>query len=391
MRSTVRYALLLLGLVWLWGCSQKGAKLQKSVVPPDKTLFETGEEYLKKSQYIKARLAFQTLINTYPDSEMAADSYLAVGDSFYDEGGTENLIQAEDQYKNFIVFFPTSPRAPDAMMKIVSLNMKMMRTPDRDPSYARRAESSIRSLILQFPDSDYSKIAKDYLVEVQEVLAQGDFQVGQFYADRRGNYAGAISRFKEIVEKYPSFSSMDETYFKLAQALEHTQNNDEAGIYYARIAQGFPFSKRFEEAKARIREMGKPLPEVDSALAALNQSRVKQAEGFSPLKPIVSFTEALGFKGSPDKYEEARKIIETQQAQSAEAKAAKAGEGTHGAEDVQIEAVLKKDVSGKTQETAVVGGNPNVTAQTTDKNGEKKKDSKKNNKKKGEQNSNNPS
>ena len=106
MRVSVRIALAAVILAGLWGCGPKGAKLQKSVVPPDRTLFETGSEYLKKNQYIKARLAFQTLINTYPDSEVSADSYLAIGDSFYDEGGTENLLQAEDQYKNFIIFFP---------------------------------------------------------------------------------------------------------------------------------------------------------------------------------------------------------------------------------------------------------------------------------------------
>ena len=67
MRLTVRFFIFCLMLIGSWGCSQKSAKLQKSVVPPDKTLFETGSEYLEKSQFIKARLAFQTLINTYPD------------------------------------------------------------------------------------------------------------------------------------------------------------------------------------------------------------------------------------------------------------------------------------------------------------------------------------
>ncbi len=83
MRVIFRYGPIFLLLFSVWGCGQKGAKLQKSVVPPDKTLYETGSEFLKKSQYIKARLAFQTLINTYPDSDMAAESYLAIGDSFY--------------------------------------------------------------------------------------------------------------------------------------------------------------------------------------------------------------------------------------------------------------------------------------------------------------------
>jgi len=59
-------------------------------------------EYLKTSQYIRARLAFQTLINLYPDSKRAADAYFAMGDSFYDEGGTENLLQAWDCYRNAI-------------------------------------------------------------------------------------------------------------------------------------------------------------------------------------------------------------------------------------------------------------------------------------------------
>ena len=53
MKSRIRYVFLCAILLFSWGCAQKSAKLQKSVVPPDKTLFETGSEYLKKSQYIK--------------------------------------------------------------------------------------------------------------------------------------------------------------------------------------------------------------------------------------------------------------------------------------------------------------------------------------------------
>ena len=105
MRSMVRCVVVGALLILLSGCSQKSAKLQRSVVPPDKTLFETGSDYLDRSQYIRARLAFQTLISTYPDSEMTSLSYFAMADSFYEEGGTENLLQAEDQYKNFIIFY----------------------------------------------------------------------------------------------------------------------------------------------------------------------------------------------------------------------------------------------------------------------------------------------
>ncbi len=374
MRLTSRICLAFLVLS-VWGCAQKGAKLQKSVVPPDKTLFETGSEYLKKSQYIKARLAFQTLISTYPDSDMAADSYLAVGDSFYNEGGTENLLQAEDQYKNFIVFFPTHPKAADAQMKIVSLNMKMMRSPDRDQQYSIKAEQAIEKFLEQFPDNDYTPIVKQYQKEVQENLAQGDFGVGQFYADR-GNFFGAKSRYKDIVDKYPYFSQMDESLFRLAQSLEKSQNPDEAAIYYTKIAVGYPFSKRFQEAKDRLAGLGKPVPEVDTKLAEQNESNLKAADGFSPLRPFIMFAEAIGFKGPPDRYEFARKKVEEQKAEalaqaSAPADAAKAGENT------QIEAFLTKDASGKSTQTAVVGSNTNASTPVTDKDGNKKKETNK--------------
>ncbi len=216
MRTFARYVAFLLILAGMSGCGEKGAKLQKSVVPPDKSLFETGSDYLKKSQYIKARLAFQTLINTYPDSDLAADSYLAIADSFYDEAGLDNLLQAEDQYKNFIIFFPTSPKTVDAQMKIISLNMKMMRSPDRDKTYSYKAEAAIQKFLTDYPDSEYAAVARQYLREVQENLAQGDYGVGMFYSTK-GNHIAAKSRFKEITDNYKEFSLMDEALFHLAR------------------------------------------------------------------------------------------------------------------------------------------------------------------------------
>ncbi len=382
MRAFVRYMLFLCIFAALWACGPKGARLQKSVVPPDKTLFETGSEYLQKSQYIKARLAFQTLINTYPDSDLSADSYLAIGDSFYDEGGTENLLQAEDQYKNFIIFFPTNPKAVDAQMKIVSLNMKMMRAPDRDPSYSIRAEAAIRKLLEQFPDSDYVPIAKEYQKEVEENLAMGNYGIGQFYADK-GNNAGARSRFTEIVEYYPNFTLMDETLFKLGQVLEKSQNPDEAAIYYGRIAQGFPASKYFEDAKNRLKSLGKPIPTVDQQLASLHEPKPKPGEGFSPLKPFINFAEALGFKGPPDRYEEAKKAVEAKKAEALAQAQKPAGEEKAG-DDILIQTTLRKDASGKTQETTVLGGagqSGTDPATTQDKNKSSKNSKKKTEKK----------
>ena len=378
MRISARYGVFLLILAGMLGCGEKGAKLQKSVVPPDKSLFETGSDYLKKSQYIKARLAFQTLINTYPDSDLAADSYLAIADSFYDESGVENLLQAEDQYKNFIIFFPTNPKTVDAQMKIVSLNMKMMRSPDRDKTYSYKAEGAIKKFLADYPESEYAPVARQYLREVQENLAQGDYGVGMFYSTK-GNHIAAKSRFREITDNYKEFSLMDEALYHLAESLEKTENSDEAAIYYGRIASEYPFSARLDQAKDKLQAMGKAIPEVNTQLAAANQARVKPPEGFSPLKPFVDFASALGLKGEPDRYETARKTVEAQKTASAAAASAQ-GQTSDG---ILIETTITKDASGKTSDTTtVLGASANAAQATTDKNGDSKKQDSKDSKKK---------
>jgi outer membrane assembly lipoprotein YfiO len=354
------------------GCVQKSAKLQRSVVPPDKTLYETGSNYLKKSQYIKARLAFQNLISTYPDSDLAPLSYYSMADSFYEEGGTENLLQAEDQYKNFIVFYPKHPLAPDAQLKIISANMKNMRSPDRDPQFSEKALRAIEDFEKRFPDSDYIPIIRQFRVEVEENLALGDLGVGQFYADR-GNYLGAIGRYQEIVDKYTNFSRMDDVYFRMANIWEKGgKTTDQAAQYYDKIVVGYPFSKFFEESKARLKSLGKPIPEVDKQLAVSNEARLKPDEGFSPLKPFIDFGKALGFVSAPDRYVEAKKALEEEKVKSAEA--LKTGKGGQTTEDIQIETTIRKSASGETRDTITLGGNSvTVPKGSDDKNKDKEK------------------
>lgn len=359
MRSCCRWAVLLLVLTSLSGCGgQKGAKLQMSVVPPDKTLFQNGSDLLEKSRFTEARLMFQTLIRTYPGSDLEAEAYLKTGDSYYQEGGTENLLYAEDQYKNFIIFFPTNPKAADAQMKIIAIRMREMNAPDRDVQNARAAQAEISRFMQMFPQSDYVPVAKQYLDLVQETLALHSMDIGDFYA-KTGGYGGAITRYREVTEQFPHFSKMDEAEFKLAQILEKVGNKEEAAKHLNAIASGYPFSKHFADAKAQLEALGKPVPGVDDQLAAEHQGLVKPPEPFSPLKPLIDFAEAIGFKGQPDRYDQAQKIVAANKAQAAAAAAAANKPG-----DVLINATIEKGPDGK----AVV--KPNAP----DKKDDKKKD-----------------
>ena len=375
MRNTIRSVFFCAILVFTWGCAQKSAKLQKNVIPPDKNLYETGSNFLKNGQYIKARLAFQNLMMTYPDSEMAPEAHFAMGDSFYEEGGTENLLQAENQFKDFIVFYPAHPRAPDAQMKNIAINMKMMGSPDRDQHYAFKALQGIKLFLQQFPDSDFAPVVKKYKADVEENLSLGDLGVGRFY-EERGNLAGARGRYKEVLESYPEYSDMAEILFRLASVLEKAKNNDEAAIYLTKIVAEYPFSKRSEEARAKLIAMNKPLPDVNAKLAAQNLARVREPEGFSPLKPFIEFGKALGVVPLPDHYEDAKKIVQAEKVKVAEA-AAKTEVPIGASDNILIESEIRKSASGQTQDTTVLKNNSGTASQTD---ADKKKEEQKNKK-----------
>src|SRR3989454_8348182 len=186
---------------------------------PDKVLFDRAMDAMKHNRFDVARLTLETMINTYPDSEYIARAKLAVADSWYAEGGSTSLSQAEIQYKDFITFFPNMPEAAEAQLKIANIHYQQMEKPDRDYTHARRAEDEYRQLIMQFPDSKLLPEAKQRLLEVQEVLAEREFRVGRFYYLRE-SYPAAIARLRSVVDRYPLYSQADEALYLLGQAYE---------------------------------------------------------------------------------------------------------------------------------------------------------------------------
>ena len=114
---------------------------------PDKELYDKAMHALKKGRFDVARLDLQTLLNTYPDSEYRMRAKLSVGDSWFKEGGTAALAQAEAEYNDFITFFPDAPEAAEAKMKVGDIYYQQMEKPDRDYTNAQEAEKAYRELI----------------------------------------------------------------------------------------------------------------------------------------------------------------------------------------------------------------------------------------------------
>src|ERR1700677_4469276 len=136
---------------------------------PDKDLYDKAIDATKRGHFDVARLDLQTLLNTYPDSQYQMRAKLAIADAWYKEGGSAALTQAEQEYNDFITFFPNVPEAAEAQMRVGDIYFKQMDVPDRDYSKAVHAEEAYRLMLKQYADGDPKLIeeARQKLREVQ--------------------------------------------------------------------------------------------------------------------------------------------------------------------------------------------------------------------------------
>jgi outer membrane protein assembly factor BamD len=285
--------LLLGGLAVTVACSNKKVSNPIANVDskqPDKVLFDRAMDAMKHNRFDVARLSLQTLINTYPDSEYIARAKLAVADSWYAEGGSASLAQAEIEYKDFETFFPNMPEAAEAQLKLANIHYQQMEKADRDPTHALRAEEEYRQLIMQYPDSKLVPEAKQRLREVQEVIASREFSVGRFYYLRQ-SYPAAIARLRSLVDKYPLYSKADEALYLLGQSYEgeiammraRTMNETAkarmiadftkgAAEAYGRILTRYPVMDRADDARARLLALHQPVPRPTKVAVAQNKA-----------------------------------------------------------------------------------------------------------------------
>ncbi|MFZ2084565.1 MAG: outer membrane protein assembly factor BamD [Candidatus Sulfotelmatobacter sp.] len=308
-------------LLIMAACSNK-----KSVNPlanvgskqPDKVLFDKAMDAMKHNRFDVARMTLQTLINTYPDSEFIARAKLAVGDSWYAEGGTASLAQAEQEYRDFETFFPNMPEAAEAQLKIANIQYQQMEKADRDYTHAKRAEDEYRNLIMQYPDNPkLVKEGKERLLEVQEVLAEREFDIGRFYFYRL-SYPASIARLKTLVEKYPLYSRADEALYLLGQDYEGQiaqmrarptcvktsphpgcvgeqikanmieELTKEASAAYSQILTRYPLMDRGDDAKKRLAALHQPIPRPTKAAVAQNRKEEESRHEASTYDRLMS-------------------------------------------------------------------------------------------------------
>ena len=263
---------------------------------PDKQLYDKSIVAMNKGHFDVARLDLQTMLNTYPDSQYQMRAKLAIADSWYKEGGTAALTQAESEYADFRVFFPNAPEAAEAQMRIGDIYFRQMDKPDRDYAKTIHAEEEYRRMLTDYPNAPKQLMtqAKQRLREVQEVLATREASIAAFYATRE-NWAAVIARYQTVADTYPLYSHMDDALVGLGDAYEAQARyvrglkvqgvQAEAGkakleeLYdglaadqYRKVVLEHSAAPHVEDARERLEAMSLPVPTPTAAQMAASEA-----------------------------------------------------------------------------------------------------------------------
>lgn len=146
--------------------------------PKARELFETGLAYLRIGRYVESRLAFQTLVRTYPDDKAQPLGYSALALSFCKEGGDENLLLALEDFRNYLLFFPSDPNlenlAEAAQTNIGVIWRELMSstlTEDIKLNSARTSLQALTQFLNGYPRSQNASSAQAQLAQIEQYLA----------------------------------------------------------------------------------------------------------------------------------------------------------------------------------------------------------------------------
>jgi outer membrane protein assembly factor BamD len=253
--SALRHSVVVM-LLFVAACGGNRNAVPNNTANPDRFLFERGTTALSERKWADGREYFRQVVDNYPNSPHRPDAKLGMGDSYLGEKTAESLVLSANEYREFLTFYPTNPRADYAQYKLAMTHFEQMRAPERDQTETQAALREFQVFFDRYPMSPLIGEVRMKWREARDRLSRAELRVGLHYYRIRW-YPGAIPRFRQVLADDPEFSSRDEVYFYLADSIARAdkQKVAEAIPYFQRLLEEFPASEHSEDARKRLEEL----------------------------------------------------------------------------------------------------------------------------------------
>ena len=219
---------LFIALLAVSGCHTNPNRRQEKKVTPE-ALYQKAHKSLENYDFNGAIKSYEQLTARFPFTDEARQARLDLIYAYYRANEKESAIDAAE---TFVRENPTHPRVDYAwyMKGLVDFE----RTPNaierlfhadltkRPPSTARKSYAAFKTVVEQYPKSEYAHDSLQRMVYLRDRLASYEVHVAQYYY-KRGAYIAAAQRARGAIEQYDGSPAVQQALDLLIKSYDHMQ------------------------------------------------------------------------------------------------------------------------------------------------------------------------
>jgi outer membrane protein assembly factor BamD len=248
MSKLTRIAALALGtalIVPVAGCAGNKVKGDTAYIARDvNTLYALAKSRMDDARYEEAAKLFDEVERQHPYSVWARRAQLMSSFSYY---LGQKYPDAVSSAQRFLTIHPGNREAPYAHYLIAMSYYQQIPDVARDQRTTQLAADAFNELIRRYPQSRYASDGRLKLDLINDHLAGKEMEVGRFY-QRSGNWLAAVSRFRNVVDKYQTTSHAPEALMRLTESYLALGVPAEAQKTAAVLGTNYPGSEWYKHA-----------------------------------------------------------------------------------------------------------------------------------------------
>ncbi|MFL6689538.1 MAG: outer membrane protein assembly factor BamD [Alphaproteobacteria bacterium] len=248
------FSVLLAGVLALSACSWFDKSSEgddadaKYVERPVELIYAEAWKHIHERNWTAAAKQFDEVERQHPYSIWARRAMLMSAFCYYQANKYQDAINTADQY---IQLHPGSQEVAYAFyLKAMSL-YEQITDVGRDQTNTEQALTALEDVVQRFPNTEYARDALLKIDLTQDHLAGKEMEVGRYYL-RRGDYIGAINRFRVVVERYQRTPQIAEALERLTEAYYALGVYDEAKTAAAVLGANYPGSRWYQDSYALL-------------------------------------------------------------------------------------------------------------------------------------------
>jgi outer membrane protein assembly factor BamD len=225
-RASLVALCVVLGVMSVSGC-RTHREDPKKVTP--EALYKKAHKSLQAYDFNGAIKTYEQLTARFPFTDEARQARLDLIYAYYRAGEKESATDAAD---TFIRENPTHPRVdyayyikglvdfertPNAMESLFHADLAK-----RPPSTARKSFAAFKTVVEQYPKSEYAHDSLQRMVYLRDRLASYEVNVAKYYY-KRGAYIAAAQRARGAIEQYDGSPAVEPALDLLIKSYDHMQ------------------------------------------------------------------------------------------------------------------------------------------------------------------------